>query len=71
MQPESTPDPQSESDRLDRAADQAIEMCGGDMRSAIRALILANEYLEYEMRLKVSSGYMRGIKHGRLNTYSG
>ena len=71
MKSKPTPDLQSESDRLDRAADEAIKMCGGDMRSTIRALILANEYLEYEMRQKVSSGYMRGVKHGRLNTYSG
>jgi len=36
-------DPGSESDRLDLAADQAIAACGGDMRSAIRALILADD----------------------------
>ncbi len=41
--------PQPESDRLDIAADQAIAACGGDMRSAVRALILANEFLEYEL----------------------
>ena len=38
-----------ESERLDLAADQAIAACGGDMRSTIRALILANEFLEYEL----------------------
>jgi hypothetical protein len=53
------------------AADQAIEACGGDMRSTIRALILANEFLEYELETKVSQGYVRGVKHGRFNTYSG
>lgn len=42
-------DPQSESERLDVAADQAIAACGGDMRSTVRALILANEFLEYEL----------------------
>lgn len=41
--------PQSETERLDIAADQAIAACGGDMRSAVRALILANEFLEYEL----------------------
>jgi hypothetical protein len=41
--------PRSESERLDIAADQAIAACGGDMRSTIRALILANEFLEYEL----------------------
>lgn len=41
--------PQSENDRLDAAADEAIAACGGDLRSTIRALILANEFLEYEL----------------------
>ena len=53
------------------AADEAIAACGGDMRSAIRALILANEYLEWELEIQVSHGYMRGITHGRFKTYSG
>ena len=57
------PDPGSELDRLDLAADQAIAACGGDMRSAVRALILANEYLEFEISelfVAVSKGYARG-----------
>jgi len=57
------PNPQSENDRLDAAADEAIAACGGDMRSTIRALILANEYLEYEVAalfVAVSKGYARG-----------
>ena len=71
-EPERTPsDEQSESERLDIAADQAIAACGGDFRSTIRSLILANEYLEYELEAKVSQGYIRGVKHGRWNTYSG
>lgn len=68
-QPE--PDPQAESDRLDAAADLAIAACGGDLRSAIRALILANEYLEWELEQNVSRGFLRGVKHGRTKTYSG
>ena len=68
-QPE--PDPQAESDRLDVACDRAITACGGDLRSAIRALILANEYLEWEMEQNVSRGYLRGVRRGRLDTYSG
>jgi hypothetical protein len=64
-------DSQSESERLDAAADQAIAACGGDLRSTIRALILANEFLEYELQTNVSQGYTRGVRHGRLNTYSG
>ena len=68
-QPE--PASQAESDRLDAAADQAIAACGGDLRSAIRSLILANEYLEWEMEQNVSRGFLRGVKHGRFNCYSG
>lgn len=54
-QPE--PAPQAESDRLDAATDQAIAACGGDLRSAIRALILANEYLEWELEQNASHGF--------------
>jgi hypothetical protein len=64
-------DPITESERLDVAADQAIAACGGDMRSTIRALILANEFLEAELETQVSHGYMRGVRHGRFKTYSG
>lgn len=38
--------------RVEAAADEAIAACGGDMRSAIRALILANEFLEYELETR-------------------
>jgi hypothetical protein len=65
------PTSRSESERLDAAADEAIAACGGDLRSTIRALILANEYLEFELVTKVSQGYLRGVHHGRFNTYSG
>jgi len=61
----------TESERLDVATDQAIAACVGDMRSTIRALILANEFLEAELETQVSHGYMRGIRHGRFKTYSG
>jgi hypothetical protein len=64
-------DEQSESERLDIAVDQAIAACGGDLRSTIRSLLLVIEYLEYELETKVSQGYVRGVNHGGLNTYSG
>jgi hypothetical protein len=57
-------------DGLEAAVDQAIAACGGDMRSAIRALIVANEYLESEvgeLMKAVSHAYARG----RFQTYSG
>jgi hypothetical protein len=47
----------------DAAADQAIAACGGDAREAVKALIVANDFLEAqleELRAKVSTGYARG-----------
>ena len=38
------------SDPYERACDQAIAMCDGDMRSTIKVLLMANEYLEMELR---------------------
>jgi hypothetical protein len=55
---------------LEAAVDQAIATCGGDMRSTVRALIVANEYLESEigeLMKAVSHAYARG----RFHTYSG
>jgi hypothetical protein len=57
-------------DGLEAAVDQAIAACGGDMRSTIRALIVANEYLESEvgeLMKAVSHAYARG----RFQTYTG
>jgi hypothetical protein len=48
---------------LDTAAHQAIEACGGDAREAVKALIVANDFLERqleELRAKISKGYARG-----------
>jgi hypothetical protein len=55
---------------LEAAVDQAIAACSGDLRATIRALIVANEYLENEaseLMKAVSLAYARG----RFNTYSG
>lgn len=35
--------------RYEQACDQAIAMCDGNLRSTIKALIMANEYLEIEL----------------------
>jgi hypothetical protein len=59
------PEPNPHCDRLEAAADEAIASCGGDMNSAVRALILANEFLEWELATKVSAGYLRCVKYGR------
>jgi hypothetical protein len=45
----------------EQACDQAIAMCDGNLRSTIKALIMANEYLEaelLELQAAVSSGCM-------------
>lgn len=63
------PDP-ADDDGLEAAVGQAIDACGGDLRATIRALILANHYLENEvaeLMKAVSHAYARG----RFQTYSG
>jgi hypothetical protein len=40
----------SDASRYERACDEAIAMCDGNMRSTIKALIMANEYLEAELQ---------------------
>ena len=39
-----------QADRYEQACDQAIAMYDGNLRSTIRALIMANEYLEGELQ---------------------
>jgi hypothetical protein len=67
----SGPQPNTQdADGLETAVEQAIAACGGDMRSTIRALIVANDYLETEvgeLMKAVSHAYARG----RFHTYSG
>jgi hypothetical protein len=57
MLSESQPDKQ-DADGLEAAIDQAITACGGDMRAAIRALIVANDYLESEV-----NELMKAVSH--------
>ena len=45
----SEPSSPSDANRYEQACDQAIAMCDGNMRSTIKALIMANEYLESEL----------------------
>ncbi|UFZ06316.1 hypothetical protein LQG66_08450 [Bradyrhizobium ontarionense] len=55
---------------LEAAVDQAVAACGGDLRATIRALIVANDYLETEvgeLMKAVSHAYARG----RFHSYSG
>jgi hypothetical protein len=45
----SAPASTSDVDHYEQACDQAIAMCDGNLRSTIKALIMANEYLEIEL----------------------
>lgn len=47
---------QKDIDRYDRAVDSAIATCGGDIRGALKALIIANEFLEEELRQVLAEG---------------
>ena len=63
MQADPKSQPSSKPDRLEVATDQAIAACGGKARDAVKALIVANEFLEEEvkqLRAAVSNGYARG-----------
>jgi hypothetical protein len=62
--------PNEQDDGLDAAVEQAIAVCDGDMRAAIRALIVANNFLDSEiseLKKAVSHAYTRG----RFRTYTG
>jgi hypothetical protein len=41
--------PPFDNSHYEKACDQAIAMCDGNLRSTIKALIMANEYLETEL----------------------
>jgi hypothetical protein len=64
------PNSQGEADRLEAAVDQAIAVCDGDVRAALKAMIVANEFLESEvceLMQAVSQAYVRG----RFKSYNG
>lgn len=67
----SDPQPNAQdADELETAINQAIAACDGDLRATIRALIVANNYLESEV-----SELMKAVSHafvrGRFHTYTG
>lgn len=47
------PATQTQIDDYDRAVDSVIATCGGDTRGALKALLIANEFLEEELRRAV------------------
>jgi hypothetical protein len=59
----SAPPSLSDNSHYEQACDQAIAMCDGNLRSTIKALIMANEYLEIELeelQAAVSAGCVPG-----------
>jgi hypothetical protein len=46
------------SDTYEIAVDDAIATCNGDLRGALKALIIANEFLERDLQ-RASSGHHR------------
>ena len=70
MPQSAAPNTEADADRLEVAADEAVAACGGDVRGALKALIVANEYLESEvceLMQPVSHAYARG----GFKTYTG
>ena len=58
-------------DSYEIVVEKAIAMCGGDMRGALKALLLANEHLEVELA-KLRDTFLHcassnGTKPGYLN----
>lgn len=56
---------------LEAAADQAIAACDGDARAAIKALIVANNYMTQELEFawqQISPGYSRRKRTRRRST---
>ncbi|MGT2435718.1 hypothetical protein ACU4GH_07505 [Bradyrhizobium betae] len=55
----------------EQACDQAIAMCDGNLRSTIRALIMANEYLEAELeelRAAISAGCIPETSRSKMRS---
>jgi hypothetical protein len=62
--------PNEQEDELEAAVDQAIAVCDGDARAAVRALILANNHLESEIA-ELMKAVSRAYVRGRFQTYTG
>jgi hypothetical protein len=70
MSRSAAPNPQADVDRLEMAADEAVAACGGDMRDALKALIVANEFLESEV-CELMQAVSHACVRGRFKTYTG
>jgi hypothetical protein len=57
----------------EQACDQAIAMCDGNLRSTIKALIMANEYLEAELeelQAAISAGCIPDASRNKMRSTS-
>jgi hypothetical protein len=43
-------------DRIEAQIDEIVATCDGDLRGALRALLLANEHLEFELQQLLATG---------------
>jgi hypothetical protein len=50
---------------LEAEVDEAIGACGGDVRAALRATLIANSYLETEIE-RLIEGISTGFARGRM-----
>jgi hypothetical protein len=61
----SAPKPQPDARQLEAATDQAIAACCGDARHAVTALIVANEFLEAQVR-ELQPPFLTAMRAGSL-----
>lgn len=58
----------------DADVDEALAVCGGDMRTTIKALLIGQQYLEIALemaRQEASWGYVRGSPSRKLQKAAG
>jgi hypothetical protein len=63
----------SDNSHYEQACDQAIAMCDGNLRSTIKALIMANEYLEAELeelQAAISAGCIAETTRSKVRSKS-
>jgi hypothetical protein len=54
---------------LEAEVQQAIDLCGGDLRAALRATLIANAFLEAEVE-RISAAVSTGFSRGRIRLRS-
>ena len=59
-----------DADDPEAVIDQAIAACGGDFRATVRALIVANNYLEFEVE-ELKKAVSHAFERGRFRSYTG